>query len=271
MTDGAIHRVPEQSLSDAEREQREYYNGIADTYDRHFHNPHAMRYRNMVYDGFFKSVDLRGKDVLDACCGGGENSSYLVARGAVVTGLDISERQCEIYHRRFPEHRVECCSILQTTFGDATFDIIVTESLHHLPPNLDRGVRELHRILKPGGMLVFWEPSAGSIFDALRKVWYRFDRMYFESNERSIDARAFTKQYEDLFSLESLRYGGNLAHLFVQSSMILRIPVRLVRWYAPMFLVLERWLGRLQGRMTACWVLCVLRKQGAPAREYPDS
>jgi ubiquinone/menaquinone biosynthesis C-methylase UbiE len=40
-------------------------------------------------------------------------------------------------------------------------------------------MKEFYRILKPGGHLLLWEPSAGSILNLLRKIWYKLDKKYF--------------------------------------------------------------------------------------------
>ena len=99
-------------------------------------------------------------------CGGGQNSTYFVARGCEVTGVDISEQQCALYAQRFPGQRVLCRSILDTGLDDDSFDLVFTDSLHHLHPRLDDGVREFHRVLRPSGSLVAWEPPSHLVFAA---------------------------------------------------------------------------------------------------------
>lgn len=49
------------------------------------------------------------------------------------------------------------------TFADASLDLILTEDVFEHLPDADRGFREVHRVLKPGGLHVFTIP-------------YRFDR-----------------------------------------------------------------------------------------------
>lgn len=249
-------------LSESERRQRGYYDRIAAVYDRHYADPHALRYRYGVFDRHLGGLELAGRRLLDAMCGGGESSDYFLRRGAEVTGLDLSGAQCRLYARRHPAAACLCASALRAPFPDATFDVVFTESLHHLPPLLDEGVRELTRVLKPGGTLVVWEPSAGSLLDLARKLWYRLDRSYFEENESSIDVAALARGHADRLDLVAYRYGGNLAHLLVQSSMAFRIPPGWVKYYAPLLLPLDRGLERLQGKRSACWVLAQFRKRG---------
>lgn len=248
-------------FSRSEQRQQRYYDRIAATYDQHYGSEHNLAYRARIFDRLLGGNDLAGRQVLDAMCGGGQNSAFFIARQASVTGVDISEKQCEQYRRRFPDSRVLCRSALDTGLEAESFDLVFTDSLHHLHPHVDAGVREFHRVLRPGGSLVVWEPSAGSAFDYLRKAWYRLDRTYFEENEASIDIERLARDHADRLHLERAVYGGNVGYLLVGLSMALRIPLRLVDHYGPALLRVEEALLPLQGRRTALWVLALLRKR----------
>lgn len=250
-------------LSEGERQQRDYYDRIASVYDRHYGGPWALRYRWQVFDDFIGDLEFRALNVLDAMCGGGESSGWFIDRGANVTGLDISEAQCGLYRARHPGADCRCTSVLHTRLADGQFDFVITESLHHLPPYVDDGMTELRRVLKPGGYLMIWEPAAGSIFDWARRLWYRFDRTYFQPNEEAVDLDALAARHREGLNLTRRQYGGNLAHLLVQGSMAFRIPVSVVPYYARPLLALDRRLTKLQGRRTACWVAALFRKAGA--------
>jgi len=248
-------------LTESERRQQDYYNRIANTYDRHYAHPFALKYRYQVFDQLLEKQSFKNLQVLDAMCGGGENSGYFVDRDAQVTGIDISESQCQLYRKHYPNSRCICTSILRSKLPDESFDFIVTESLHHLPPLVDEGVRELTRLLRPDGILMVWEPVAGSLLDLARKAWYRLDRQYFEDNETSIDINALALSHVDQLEISRVEYGGNLAHLLVQSSMQFRIPPRFLPYYAPLLLKIDPVLQRFQGRRTACWVAALFRKR----------
>jgi len=253
--------MDERTLSETEAKQRAYYDQISGTYDSHYGSDHNIAYRARVFDRFLGDEDLRGKKVLDAMCGGGQNTSYFVARGCDVTGVDISEKQCEHYARRFPESRVICGSALETGLESGTFDVVFTDSLHHLHPHVNDGIRELIRVLKPGGRLLVWEPAAGSMIDHARRLWYRLDRKYFEDNEASIDIARVCEQHAEALELERALYGGNLAYMFVVLSMALRIPVKLVDIYAPAAFWIEDRITPLQRQLTSLWVLAMFRKK----------
>jgi ubiquinone/menaquinone biosynthesis C-methylase UbiE len=247
-------------VSASEAKQQAYYDDIAATYDVHYGSDNNIAYRARVYDQLLGTWKLRGMRVLDAMCGGGQNSAYFIGKGADVTGIDISSKQCEHYQRRFPDSQVICGSALDTGLADASIDLVFTDSLHHLHPHVDRGVREFARVLKPGGHMLVWEPAAKSIIDRARKLWYRLDRKYFEDNEASIDINRLARDHAKLLNLENALYGGNIAYLFVVLSMALRIPVGLVDRYASAAFWLEDKLTPLQGESTSMWVLALLRK-----------
>lgn len=254
MTDGT-------PLSNEERLQQTYYDSIASLYDEHYGNPSALRYRYWVYDIALKEVELSGKTALDAMCGGGEGTGYLQARGSKTVGLDISENCCDIYRSRYPDSQVVCSSILNTEFPDSHFDIVLTDSLHHLHPNVDKGIDEIYRILRPGGYFCCWEPSSNSLPDQLRRVWYRLDHKFFGENEQSIDIPSLERAHQDRYQVVSTTYGGNLAYLLVNCSMAFRIPTSFVQVYARPLMNMERAIARFQPKLLSLWVLCLMRKR----------
>jgi SAM-dependent methyltransferase len=254
-----MSNAPNWSRETVENEQRKYYNSVAPIYDQYYHSKLATAYRAWLYDQNVGHLELRKLKVLDAMCGGGENTAYFLRRGAIVCGQDISHEQCELYRKRYPECAVERSSILNTGYPDASFDLVVVESLHHLHPYTKDAMREIARLLKPGGNLLLWEPCAGSIADDARKLWYKLDRRCFLPNESAINLAELLGGSSE-FEIVSERYGGNFEFLLVFSSMHLRIPQNFVGYYAPVCHFLEKAMNRLNWRFLACWMLVLLRK-----------
>ena len=57
---------------------------------------------------------------------------------------------------------VQCQDVQQLTFPNDCFDVCTsTEVFEHVPHDLE-GFREMHRVLKPGGLLLFTVPMAGA-------------------------------------------------------------------------------------------------------------
>ncbi len=246
----------------SEKKQEKYYDEVAELYDTHHSDKYAMKYRYYVFDKILRGIDFKGLLCLDAMAGGGEQTDYLLSKGGEVIGLDISKECCDIYKKKFPNCKIIKASILNSKIKDNTFDVIITDSLHHLHPNVDKCIKEICRILKPNGYFCFWEVHTGSIPDLIRKVWYKKDKKFFEENESSIDLNKLEKDNEKYFDFRNKFYGGNLAYIFVSHSMILRIPPGLKKYYAPILIGFERmfsWLFNF--KYISCYVMCLWQKK----------
>jgi len=199
--------------------------------------------------------------VLDAMCGGGEVTDFFIRHNAIVTGIDISEECCKIYKSNFPNCKIICGSIIKTNFPDSYFDLVTTNSLHHLYPNLERGIDEISRILKPGGYLVMVEPNGKGFLNFLRRIWYKFDKKYFEENEKALDYEGIVSRYKTKFDIIKTNYGGNLGYLFINEAGILRIPSSLVKYYTPLLLPIEKFINQFQGKYSSILVSGLWRKK----------
>lgn len=247
---------------DSETAQRTHYNRIAAEYEEHYDDAWSRRYRDQFIDAvLFAGLELRDRQVLEAMCGSGLTTMALLDRGAKVTGLDISEACIASFRRRWPACRTVCASITQAGLPSQSFDaVVVVGGLHHLQPDVDPAIDEIHRLLKPGGSFAFFEPHAGSLPDLFRQQWYKRD-MLFGRNEAAIDLDGLKRRYAGQFEFIREVYGGNLGFLLVFNSLVFRVPLRLKRFYSPALLRLEAALGRLQGKRSACFVVCQWRKR----------
>ena len=101
-------------------------------------------------------------EVLEIGCGDHAEAWDLAERGLEVTALDISPVAVEGARTRATEEgrtglRFEEMNAEQLTFDDASFDAVIGSGiLHHL--DLELGVPEVARVLRPGGVGVFLEP-----------------------------------------------------------------------------------------------------------------
>jgi SAM-dependent methyltransferase len=100
--------------------------------------------------------DVAGLRVLDAGCGAGAHAALLVERGATVTGVDQSAAMIEIASERLSEN----ARFLQADLGeplpfqDGLFDAVLASLVMHYLRDWEPTLRELHRVLVPGGRLV---------------------------------------------------------------------------------------------------------------------
>jgi len=130
------------------------------------------RWRRITIDETVRSGDR----VLDACCGTGDLAAAAHARGASVVGLDFSERMLERARRKDPGVEWVHGDMLALPFGDESFDAVTVGFGVRNVENLDGGLRELRRVLKPGGRLGILEITTprGPLAPFYR-VW--FDRV----------------------------------------------------------------------------------------------
>jgi SAM-dependent methyltransferase len=104
---------------------------------------------------------VHGKRAIDCGCGAGEYVRALTALGADAWGIEYSAEKVGEAVRLggLPEGRVAVGDIENIDFPDDHFDIaLVNETLEHVPRD-DRGIREVHRILKPGGLALIFSPN----------------------------------------------------------------------------------------------------------------
>lgn len=106
-------------------------------------------------------LPLQGKRILDLGCGAGETSVYFALRGAQVTAVDISPEIIQVAQRLAQSYEValDCRMVVAESlpFEDASFDAVFGNGvLHHV--ELLPALREVRRVLKPGGRAIFVEP-----------------------------------------------------------------------------------------------------------------
>ncbi len=144
-----------------------------------------------------------GMTALDLCCGTGDVAFALAAAGAQVTGMDFSAPMLAVAEARKTQAQGPKSAVgaltnpiflqgdaLHTPFPEAHFDLVtVSYGLRNLA-SVDEGLREMWRVLKPGGRLLvldFGKPDnalwRGAYFGYLRFAVPVFGRLFCQNAE----------------------------------------------------------------------------------------
>ncbi len=126
-----------------------------------------------------------GDSVLDVCCGTGDLSLELAGRvqpGGRVVGCDFSEPMLDLAREKAAARgvegvRFEWADALQLPYDAGRFDAVTVGFGVRNFADHDRGLREMSRVLRPGGRLVileFTEPQRPP-FSTFYSLW--FDRI----------------------------------------------------------------------------------------------
>ncbi|HEY6017089.1 MAG TPA: class I SAM-dependent methyltransferase [Gaiellaceae bacterium] len=100
-----------------------------------------------------EAVVREGDAVLDAACGTGDLALADAKAGGRVTGLDFSERMLERARRKGPGLAWVQGDALALPFADGSFDAATVGFGVRNLDDLEAGLRELRRVLRPGGRL----------------------------------------------------------------------------------------------------------------------
>ena len=137
-----------------------------------------------------------GDEVLDVGCGSGNLTltakRYVGASGSVY-GIDASPEMIEVARKKAQRSGAtavfEVGLIENITYQDTTFDIAISRLvMHHLPDDLKRrGIAEIFRVLKPGGLLFLadFRPPTNPILAHIASALVGH-KMMLESNVRGI-------------------------------------------------------------------------------------
>jgi len=143
-------------FGDAEMGTREFFKRVeAHRYSKEWHIPGAANFSS-----------AKGLRVLEIGCGMGTDGAQFAKAGADYTGVDLTEAAIELSRKRFElfglrgAFRVADAENLD--FTDESFDLVYSHGVLHHTPDTARAVREIHRVLKPGGRAIVMLYHRGS-------------------------------------------------------------------------------------------------------------
>lgn len=104
-------------------------------------------------------LNMAGKKVLEIGLGYGTVSQRLAEAGADYTGLDIAQGPVSMVNQRLTQNDLPGTaiqgSILEPQLAVAGFDYVIAIGCLHHTGNLKLAIEQCHRLLKPGGQMIF--------------------------------------------------------------------------------------------------------------------
>jgi SAM-dependent methyltransferase len=187
--------------------------------------------------------------ILEIGCGAGGLLGPLQRYGTV-HGIDIDRDYIDFCRKRGFD-RVLCGSGYELPFPDASFDLVcLFDTIEHIPNEAD-ALREIHRVLKPGGRAFFSVPAyqwlwsqndriahhcrrytAHRLKRALRTAGFRIRRTtYFNSFLFPMIAPAIvTLKLREFFGLLPANYNNTSVHLPATINSIFKFIMSSERW-----------------------------------------
>ena len=152
---------------------KKYFNKIADSYDSS--RIDDVRERDILNKEFkivkrFLKKSKSGK-ILDIACGTGIVFPYYGDRA--IYGVDISKDMLKYAKSRTPKAKLKIADAKNIPYKDNTFSVVITSRFICHTPEYEKIIKEMTRVVKPGGSLIIDFPNkySLSIITTLIRLW----------------------------------------------------------------------------------------------------
>ncbi len=170
------------------------------------------RYRQQSWmHDYFRYEHFAGQHVLEIGVGQGTDMMQFAQAGAICHGVDITENHLKLTAlnatlRGFDVdlHEVDATRL---PFADNSIDCVYSFGVLHHIPEIDQVVREIHRVLKPGG---------GRVMIALYYKWSAFHLLWKLLANGLRNGWLFTKGYKGLLATIEMGADGDKVKPYVR-------------------------------------------------------
>jgi SAM-dependent methyltransferase len=135
-------------FADAEPGTKEFFDLVeTHRYEKEWHIPAAANF-----------AAAKGLRVLEVGCGLGTDGVQFARAGADYTGVDLTAAAVELARRNFEQRglsgKFRTADAEALDFPDESFDLVYSHGVLHHTPDTAQAIREVHRVLRPGGTAV---------------------------------------------------------------------------------------------------------------------
>mgnify|MGYP001159414101 CR=1 FL=1 len=158
------------------------FNNIASSYDMLNHTL-SLGMDNVWRRFAVKQLTNQPKEILDIATGTGD-FAIIASRhtNAKITGIDISQKMLDVGIKKIKKHKLtnriklELADSEDLPFNDNSYDAITVGFGVRNFENLNKGISEMYRTLKKGGIITILEPSEPSTFPLkqLYKIYFNY-------------------------------------------------------------------------------------------------
>jgi ubiquinone/menaquinone biosynthesis C-methylase UbiE len=151
------------------------FKDLAPSYDAWYQTPLGSLAHTLEQEAVFALAGVKsGEQVLDIGCGTGIYTLELVRRGAQVIGVDPSIEMIRIAREKLRGAGLKghfVCGLAEALpFRSEVVDVALAVTSLCFVSRPDRAIKEMHRVIKPGGRLVVGELNRFSFWALLRRL-----------------------------------------------------------------------------------------------------
>ncbi|MDP1680207.1 MAG: class I SAM-dependent methyltransferase [Burkholderiales bacterium] len=152
---------------------------------------------------------LDNKHILELGCGSAEITRNIATAGAgrKITALEVDEiaHEKNLQIRDLPNVTFAIAGAQEIPLEDESVDVVfMFKSLHHVPLDLmDLSMREIKRVLKPGGLAYISEPVFAGAFNEILRLFHDEQKVReaaFNAVKKAVDAGLFSLVEETFFN-----------------------------------------------------------------------
>lgn len=142
---------------------------LHETWEDAYRTDANERFYEVAFDALVEAVGApAGSNALDVGCGSGAHAIRLARRGFVVHAVDFSESALAAAAENVPHSGLSDRitlgreNLLELSFADETFDLVLCWGVLMHVPEVDRAVAELARVVRRQGIIVVSEANMRS-------------------------------------------------------------------------------------------------------------